>query len=357
MSKIVLSEQNVRNFILPGMKATKYLSELKNKKLLPLFSNDKRLPLIARLIGSLFSDGGLYHSRANNYREIHFTLGQKEDAQELTSDLCQLGFKAHVRERVTQNKVGGREFQLHTHRVKCCSTALWVLFVALDVPVGKKTKQNYFVPDWILCASSEVKKEFLKGYIGGDGPKVTVGLTERKKKQPCNTIQINDIEFYKQERFLDSGLKYALQLKELLACFDVDVTRIFSKELILNEQKIQVIHISISSAVKSAYAYCKLGYAYCKQKQDAITDVTQFLELLRQKRTEWSQKYLEALDLYNSKNKSIIEISKSLNLSKNTVYGWVKQGKKPTIGYHKIKYPAWLNERYQNGNRTKQRNL
>lgn len=349
MSKIILSEQNIKDSALKGMKISRYIAELKNKQLLPLFSTDKHLPRIARLVGSLFSDGGLYCDKTNNYREIHFTLGQKNDVKEINDDLYQLKFKTHTEERTTQNKINNRKFYLHTYRIKCCSTALWLLFATLGVPVGKKTKQNYSVPAWIMSASSEIKKEFLKGYLGGDGPKVTIRLIERKEKQPFNGIQINDIEFHKQEDFLDSGLIYAHQLKDLLNCFDVGVTRIFPKKIITNGRTIYVIHISISATVRSAYAFCKLGYAYCRQKQNAIKPVLQFLEFLHTKRIVWNRKYLEALDLYNSENKSIIEISKCLNLSKNTVYGWIKRGKKPTIGYHKIKYPDWLNVRYQNG--------
>lgn len=348
MKRIILSEKQLLNSTLKSMRISGYLSELRNKSLLPLFSDNKKLLVIARLIGALFSDGNLYIGK-NNYREISFTLGQKEDVKDVIKDLDLLGFRYHFSERINTRKIDLREFQMHTWKVKCCSTALWLLFKSLGAPVGNKTIQNYKIPDWIMKAKKEIKKEFLKAYIGGDGPKVTISLIKREKKQPYNKVSINDIEFYKKALYARSGIIYAEQLKELLNRFGVKVNKIFSKRININKKKISIIHICISSSVESAYSYCKIGFSYCKQKRDATFPVSQFLEYLIQKRRIWKEKYEKALNLYNTQDKSIQKISKILDVSENTVYGWIKLRKKPNIGYHKIKYPAWLKGGIKNG--------
>lgn len=345
MLKIILSENEITNSAYAKMKVYNYLAELQYNKLLPLFSNDPRLSVITRLMGALFSDGTLYINKNNDYREISFTVGQKNDVAEVVQDLKLLGFKTHITERTTKNKINNREFWMHSYRVKCCSTALWLLFKALGVPVGNKVKQKYLIPQWILDASAEIKKEFLSGYLGGDGPKVTIHLLQRKGKLPYNAVGINDIEFHKHESFADSGLVFANQLKEMFSCFGVAVNRIFSEKILINGQMRQIIHIAVSTKLESAYSYCKIGFAYCNQKREATYLVSRFLDLLCRKRRARVQKHQKALNLYNFKNKSIFEISKSLKLSKDTVYGWIKKGKKPTTGYHKIKYPDWVNAR------------
>lgn len=348
---LIISEQEIIQSALKGMRTYEYISELNKTGLLPLLDSNCKLPLLARIIGALFSDGNLYLGQ-HNYREISFTLGQKDDVAELSKDLDALGFKYHISERTNMRQIGTRKFQMHTWQIKCCSTAFWLFLKALGVPIGNKGKQDYEIPDWIMNSPMHIKKEFLKGYIGGDGPKVTIHLVNRKNKQPCNQININDIEFYKKSFFAKSGINYAYQLKELFACFDVDVNKIFSEHIKINNVDIDIIHIAISSGIKSAQAYCNIGFAYCKQKRDATQPVSKFLELSLQKRKIWSEKYQKSLDLYNLENKSMQEISKILNLSEGTVYGWIKSGKKPTVGYHNIKYPDWLKRGTENVNGT-----
>ena len=79
MLKIILSENEIINSAYAKMKVYNYLAELKYNKLLPLFSNDPRLSVITGLMGALFSDGNLYFGKNNNYREINFVVGQKND--------------------------------------------------------------------------------------------------------------------------------------------------------------------------------------------------------------------------------------------------------------------------------------
>lgn len=348
---LIISEQDISQSAFEGMRTYEYILELNKNGLLPLLDTNNKLPLLARIIGALFSDGNLYLGK-HNYREISFTLGQKDDVAELGKDLDALGFKYHISERTNVRQMGTRKFQMHTWKIKCCSTAFWLFLKALEVPVGDKGKQDYEIPPWIMKSSLNIKKEFLKGYLGGDGPKVTIHLVNRKNKQPYNQININDIEFYKKSLFAKSGMDYAYQLKKLFTCFGIDIIKIFSEHITINNVDIDIIHIAISSSVKSAQAYCSIGFAYCAQKRDATRPISKFLELLLQKRKMWSEKYQKSLDLYNLENKSMQEISKILNLSEGTIYGWIKSGKKPTIGYHNIKYPDWLKRGAENVNGT-----
>ncbi|TSC84391.1 MAG: hypothetical protein G01um101416_1087 [Microgenomates group bacterium Gr01-1014_16] len=83
-----------------------YVRELEKIGLFPLRLTSDKLPIMARILGAVFSDGNLYEGKKNNYREISFALGSQSDVEELTADLRKLGVeKVHVKERLTKNEI------------------------------------------------------------------------------------------------------------------------------------------------------------------------------------------------------------------------------------------------------------
>lgn len=62
-------------------------------------------------------------------------------------------------------------------------------------------------------------------------------------------------------------------------------------------------------------------------------------EILNRKKIE-----KEAIKLSKEKKLNYKSISRKLGISPGTVWGWVKENKKPTINYHKLKYPSWVKQ-------------
>jgi len=343
---IILDEEDIRKVSLPRMRIERYIRELKKKNLLPLRVNNEKLPILARLIGLCLTDGGLYHSEKNNYREISFSVGDKKDIQFLKNDLFRLGFLTHSRERASLHEIEGRKFKMHTFRIKCLSSALWLLFRALEVPEGNKTNQAYGIPFWLFRSPKLVKREFLAGFLGGDGPKLLMHLSPRKKGKPYNSLTINDLEFYKREDLADAGISLAKQLSELLAEFGVEVTRIFLEKVSYLRQdktKTIIIHLRFRQTFVVGWAMARrIGYAYCKQKNTAASQLGEFLGRILAKRKDWKEVHQEAIKLEKEEKLAPSEIAERLNISEGAAWGWLRYNQKPTIKKHFEKYPQWL---------------
>jgi len=345
---IILDEKEIRKVSLPRMKIERYIRELKKKNLLPLRVNNEKLPILARLVGFCLTDGSLYHSGKNNYREISFSVGDKKDAQSLKNDLSRLGFLAHSKERTSFHEIEGRKFKMHTFRVKCLSSALWLLFRALEVPEGNKTNQVYGIPSWLFRSPKLVKREFLAGFLGGDGPKLLMHLSPREKKQPYNSLTINDLEFYKREDLADSGFLFAKELSELLAEFKVEIVRIFlRKTSYVRQDKTRtiVIHLKFRQDFETGWAMARrIGYAYCWQKAVAAAQIGEFLGRILARRKNWQRIYQEAVKLEKEEKLAPSEIAERLNISEGAAWGWLRYNRKPTIKKHFEKYPQWLSK-------------
>lgn len=344
---ILVSEKDIKEASSARMRTESYISQLKQKNFLPLKEDNPKLFILSRLTGFLFSDGNLYSQEKNNYREIHFSVGQKQDVKEIMSDLEQLGFtQCHCRKNIKENNIMGRSFTTHTYEVKNCSTALWLLFKSLGVPVGNKTNIDYQVPKWIMSGSYNIQREFLFGYLGGDGPKVTIKEAKRIGKELCNHLHINDIEFHKREDFEKSGKKFAGQVAQLLLNFGVGIRKIFIENEAYKRKdgsKTKIIHIRIAETFSTGFAICqKIGYGYCRQKRENGLYVGEFLRKRLFQRKNWQKQYDKSICIYKEKKMNIKEIAKKLNINYSTLFGWIKLGRQPTTFKHYEKYSVWL---------------
>ncbi len=323
----------------------KYMQELDKLSLLTLKKNDPKILILARLIGALFSDGCLYSSKKNNYREISFTLGQKRDVEDIIHDLSSLGFNTvHVSERNSDCEINGRKFSMHTFRVKCLSTALYLLFKLLGVPEGNKTNKVYDLPLWIKNSELSIKKEFLSAYLGGDGPKLDIRMVYGERENPYNCININDIEFHKRIDILENGLLFAESLRALLGDFGIDGKVFHEIDPYVRKDKTQsaILHIRIKHNISTAFIIAqRIGYSYCWQKQQSAMYVGEFARKILFMRSRWKNVYDSVMRMAE-KEKDIRKISEISGVSENSIYNWVKKGVKPTVQKHFIKFDEWL---------------
>lgn len=341
----LITEKDITSLALPSMRIAAYVAELKKRNLLLFKNTHPLLPTIARLMGSLFTDGGLYQGR-NHYREMHFTAGTKRDALEIQQDLARLGFKAHMNFRKSVRYIGERSFTQRTFRVKCLATAPWLLLRALGVPEGSKVAQGYRVPQWLFDASPLVQREFLAGFMGGDGPKVSMRLKERPlvKKQPFNRLDINDIEFYKTTNYIKEGVAFAHDLARLFKGFDVRIKNIFIEDTKFPRHDgthSSVVHIQFDTSFDNAGRLLSLiGYRYAESKGQSSQYVGEFIRRVLTRRKQWQELYRRAKKEWE-KGMPLKEIGGKLNLSYGTLFGWLKKKKQPTVGYHLLKFPTW----------------
>lgn len=341
----VLTDEAVRRVGLPRMKLQWYLKELDNKWLVPLTADHPKLPVIARLMGALFSDGWLYHQVSNDSREVGWVVGQREDALQVRDDLTWLGFPAHLDERVSHQQIGSRRFSAHTYRVKCRSTSAWLFFRALGAPEGNKTNSAYLVPPWLMSAPQLIQREFLAGYLGGDGPTPAIRPMRRPDKQPCDHLNLNDLEFHKRVDLKANGYRFARQLASLLDSFGVKIRGVHVEREGSRRKdgsRSVTIHIRLSATYESGYAIChRIGYAYATSKSSQAQAIGEFLRKKLCERDTWQRCYRHAKRLYEQ-GQTIPTVATRLGLPYNTAFDWLRRGVFPTIKPHHERYEAWL---------------
>jgi DNA-directed RNA polymerase beta subunit len=158
-----------------------HIQIMKDLQMLPLMSNDDRLPILARMCGFANSDGTLnvyLKTKTVNEKTYTYSLpqfqahfGSKVSAEEFEGDIDMLKV-GRVGIRESNRVVDGRK--RHTWFVQH-NGVFPSLLLALGMTAGKKTEtQRKPIPDWIMKGSPLVKREFLAGFQGGDGCKFKV---------------------------------------------------------------------------------------------------------------------------------------------------------------------------------------
>ncbi|TSC84392.1 MAG: thioredoxin [Microgenomates group bacterium Gr01-1014_16] len=224
--------------------------------------------------------------------------------------------------------------------------------MVLGAPAGRKTDAEYGLPGWLGGASELVQREFLAAYLGGDGPKVDIRQVEREKKLPYNSVNINDLEFHKNERLAKSGMELATSLARLLESFGVRVAKVFSEDegvVWKNGRRSVILHVRFKHDVETAfsltrrigYVYCRIGYVYCRQKQAVAEAAGEFLARIRRRREKWQVNYAMAVQ-WAKAGVGVKGIADKLGVNAGTVWGWVKEGKKATTNYYKEKFRDWV---------------
>lgn len=344
---LLISENDIKDNASSKMQVSKYITQLSEFGLLPLSASNPKILLLARLMGALFSDGNLYEDEKNNYRELSFALGQIEDRDNVIKDIEELGFSTHANYRESRGQIAGRIFMNKGFRVKSLSTALWLLFKSLGIPVGNKTDIAYNLPDWILHAEKPIKKEFLAGYMGGDGPKVNIRLQARKNKQSYNKLNINDLEFHKRKDLLENGLKFARDLSLMLDEFGVKVTKVFNEdEKYLRKDGTQtaIIHMRFAHTFAvGLFLAQNIGYRYCRQKEIFAMHTGEFLREIGEKKKQWHNLYQQVKDLAKQ-GLGYRRVSRKLGIPPLLAFNWIKGRDKATSPKHFLKFPTWLKE-------------
>jgi ERCC4-related helicase/intein/homing endonuclease len=195
--------------------------KLESLELLPLYSNNFFLPIIARLFGHLFGDGWANYDKKGNM--ILGFSGKINDLENIQSDLDLFSFSySSIYSRNTTSIInhlnrGEKIVQGVSNSFTVSDRNLTKLFVALGLPVGDKTKNMFFVPEWIMNGSKRVKKEFISSLMGSDGYTCTI----KKNLKTCNPVRLTFNVINQLEK---EGQKYAQQLVDLFLYFNIKLS-------------------------------------------------------------------------------------------------------------------------------------
>lgn len=295
--------------------ADKVLREL---DLLPLKINDFRIPILARLLGFVMTDGYLYEDLKHHICETHFSVGTEDDARWIRRDLTTLGFKnLEIKRQVKNRQILNREFTISCLRCRSFSHALFYFLHALGSPIGRKKNQAYFVPDWIMSSPAYIKREFLSGWLGGDGCKIDYRIRHGGTSSHHAGFNVNAIEFHKEKDLEREGILYAKQLAQLFEELGVEVREISSSD----DEDGVIIFIRLSHSYPTLLSLAKIGYAYATTKNKNVPFIREFLMYRLFERNRYAQvktMVLEQLALGVSNE----AVANNLQVPLHTVVSW-----------------------------------
>lgn len=341
--------QSDRTDVVLGATGREFADKVLTKMgLLPLKANDKRLPILARLLGFVVTDGYLYEDLKHNICETHFAVGTDQDAEAVKNDLSALGFKNLEIKRQTNNRnILGREFVISCIRCRSFSHGLFYLLRALGSPVGRKKNQAYFIPDWIMDEEESIKRAFLSGWLGGDGCKITYQMKHGGNSSHDARFNVNAIEFHKEKYLEKEGILYAKQLGSLLKQLGVEIKDISSSD----DEDGVIISLRVATDYQSLFNLASIGYSYAQTKNTNVPFIREFLQYRLFERNRYIQAKqitLQQLALGVSSN----QIAESLQIPTGTVFSWGHANRDTKIVHPSLDGQAiftnWLENRQQN---------
>jgi Lon-like ATP-dependent protease len=244
---------------------------LKQRGLLPLNIDNPKLPLIAKVIGATFGDGGIFE----NLNGIFLSSSEKEAVKEFGNDLKYI-FNLQEDEKEDENSriIEAGEYG-HSWCYQNTNRNIIRFFTALGAPQGNKTKKELHIPEWV-CLLRIIEEEFFGSLFGSE-----LGVPKIHKHK--NRLQTFDLAitgpiWLKENRynFLNEVNKY-LERKGII-CTSIIKRKTANKDLDLYRLLISVKFENVVNFMTQ----CKINYCFYK-KQKLIKAMNEFSSLKRSK--------------------------------------------------------------------------
>jgi len=278
---VILNEKNIIDNIPEGAMVDHILNELSSKGLLPLTNKNKKLFVMARLLGLVMTDGYMcdYYTKDGYLStNVAFYSGEQGSLLDIAHDIKFLGFEIDVNPLKLKEKVGPSIDRGLCSQIVIGSRTLYVLLKALGAPIGEKHIQTFDIPKWIYNCSKRVKQEFLGGLMGGDGIIPSFSYRNNKSKSPIlnggGFLQSKIVELENHLR------EYMKNIMELIEEFGIDCNKEYRIEYELREdnKKSVTYRINFKDSHRNVLNFLRyIGYRYDSYK---LRDTYQLYEYL-----------------------------------------------------------------------------
>ncbi len=184
---------------------------LNERELLPLKIDNPKLPLITKMLGATFGDGGVF----KNLNGIFLSSSEKEAVEEFGRDLENIfSLQRDENSRIIEGGVYG-----HSWCYQNTNRNAIRLLVALGVPVGRKSEIELKVPKWVKL-KEEFEDEFWGSFLGSE-----MGTPIIHKKG--NYLTCLEVGITGQPSFKENRLRFLKELADYLSQKRVNTTSIY----------------------------------------------------------------------------------------------------------------------------------
>ena len=228
---------------------------------IPISQN--KLEILARLIGFNITDGHIGIRENEKYYDCSFSVGEEKDAYNLLDDIKKLGFGTpNIRRCTTKhiNSKNERETIYNTWYISKNGVFAYLLNY-LGAFEGNKTEQSRKVPEWIMNANKRIQREFISGFVAGDGCRLFMNFNKNTNKIYCSRLyQISSKEF------VNDTIKYLEQIVLIFKKFNIDCyTNEYKKVDYNNKVRCEIVFVQSHENLNN-YADI-INFRYCDEKR------------------------------------------------------------------------------------------
>jgi len=291
------------------VKNDKYLDGLRSAGLIDRKLKQDVLEITARLIGASITDGNVCvkEPKGKVKSEMYsasFNLGEERDALDVFDDIQKLGFgSSSIAQRRTKfiNKDNGKHTIYNTWCVTKGGEFAYYLQL-MGAFVGRKTDQERGIPEWIKNGNSRIQREFLSGFQGGDGCRISMQHNVTDFKLRLGRTEQTTFKIHQ-----DATVAYMTDIKNMFEKFGIESNVGTYKAD--TEDKIRV-YVSFSVTYKNIARYADIiGYRYCNEKRRTSAAPIEYIKYKTLFAEEKQSQYDEIIRLTKEK-KTPAEIQK-----------------------------------------------
>ena len=242
--------------------------------MLPLKIDNPKLPVITKVLGATFGDGGIFE----NLNGIFLSSSEKEAVEEFGKDLEEtFGLHKDQNSRIIEGGVYG-----HSWCYQNTNRNIIYFFLALGAPRGNKTYINLIIPPWIRN-NSVFEEEFFGSLFGSEIgiPKIHVS------GKHLNTF---DFAITGKPGLEDNRIDFLNMIKIYLANHSIKTGETSKRLIKKSDREIILYRFLFSTKFENLInfsKYCKLNY--CQYKKEKLTNT------INQFKKEKNKKYQDLL--------------------------------------------------------------
>lgn len=303
--------ETLREYDLSDKLISKHLEELKGIGLIPLFNDNRKLAILARIIGSLLTDGSMniYSQGKRNFSQCQFCFGAEIDSEEFEEDIEKLGLQ---RVKLTERTKEYKGASYHTWNV-VHKGSLPSLLISFGIGCGRKTEHvRSPLPDWIVSGSDIIKREFISAFEGGDG--CQIGWRKNFGQENGYCFQCSQTSQQTNPEYKEFLMTMMRQCVQILEHFGIEVS--YLKERKTKDDNRIKIDFQISGKHENLIRYFDtIGYRYCWFKKMHSAKVVEYLKF-KNKFVETHKKLIEEILCRHKPGGSNIKIANELGVKK-----------------------------------------
>ena len=320
-----------------------YKPELLRLGMLDRNFRQDELEIMARLLGANITDGNLCQ-RQNKYYGCSFYLGELEDANELINDIMKLGFERPCyRKKRTyfKDKKTKKTTIYNTHRVDKGGVFAYFLYL-IGAFIGKKTNQHRKLPDWIINANEPIIREFLSAFAGGDGAKLNVAKTKRRKTGVSYETCMHSLHQTSYPKYVEETITYMKTISKLFYRLSIR-TKVTTYKLKDGNTEIHLVFDGDLNNLNKFADY--VGYRYCAEKTRNSVLPIEYIKCKKYVIDQQLKLQSDVLEMHNKsyKNSKIAEIT---GLTRDRVCNIIKNNRICRSGTKKFKQYDEFVEKY-----------